>query len=39
MGDPNPATAENGRRWCSEMSSRIAAALVEMYAFEHPSRP
>jgi hypothetical protein len=39
MGDPNPATAENGRRWCSEMSSRIAAALVEMYAFEHKSRP
>ena len=39
MGDPNPATAENGRRWCFEMSSRIAAALVEMYGFEHPSRP
>jgi creatinine amidohydrolase len=35
MGDPNPATAENGVRWCEEMSSRIAAALVEMHAYEN----
>jgi creatinine amidohydrolase len=33
MGDPNPATAENGWRWCEEMSTRIATALQEMYAF------
>lgn len=38
MGDPGPATAENGWRWCEEMSTRIAAALREMAVFEHPVR-
>ncbi|HMO64883.1 MAG TPA: creatininase family protein, partial [Verrucomicrobiota bacterium] len=38
LGDPTPATAENGRRWCDEMSARIAAALQEMLAYEHPVR-
>ncbi len=37
-GAPTPATAENGRRWCDEMSARIAAALQEMLAYEHPVR-
>jgi creatinine amidohydrolase len=33
MGDPTPSSAEKGERWCDEMSSRVAAALQEMYAF------
>ena len=39
MGDPNPATAENGWKWCDEMASRVAAALVEMAEFNHPVSP
>lgn len=35
MGDPNPSTAEKGLKWCDEMSTRIAAALVEMSEFQH----
>ncbi|MFN0068510.1 MAG: creatininase family protein [Limisphaerales bacterium] len=38
LGDPTPATAENGGRWCEEMSARVAAALLEMLAYEHPVR-
>ena len=34
MGDPTPSTAEKGWKWCDEMSSRVAAALQEMYAFK-----
>ena len=34
MGDPSPATAENGWRWCEAMSDRIARALVEMHDFQ-----
>jgi creatinine amidohydrolase len=34
MGDPSPATAENGEKWSNEASSRIAEALVTMYNFE-----
>ena len=34
MGDPAPSTAEKGWKWCDEMSSRVAAALQEMYAFK-----
>ncbi len=30
MGDPNPATAENGERWIAEMAGRIASVLGEM---------
>jgi creatinine amidohydrolase len=36
MGDPNPATAENGWKWCDEMATRVAAALQEMAEFNHP---
>ena len=39
MGDPNPATAENGWKWCDEMATRIAAALVEMAEYNHPFSP
>ena len=35
MGDPNPSTAEKGRNWCDEMSTRIAQALNEMYTYEN----
>ena len=34
MGDPSPATAENGERWSNEASARIAEALLAMYHFE-----
>jgi len=34
MGDPRPATAENGVRWVEEAATRIAAALEAMLAFE-----
>jgi creatinine amidohydrolase len=34
MGDPSPATAENGERWSSEAAARIAEILVAMYNFE-----
>jgi len=35
MGDPNPASAEKGLKWCEEMSTRISRALEEMYAYEN----
>jgi creatinine amidohydrolase len=34
LGDPSPATAENGERWSNEAAARIAAILEEMYKFE-----
>ncbi len=34
MGDPRPATAENGSLWIEEASTRIAAVLQAMIAFE-----
>jgi len=34
MGDPSPATAENGERWSNEAAARIAEILVAMYNFE-----
>ena len=34
MGDPSPATAENGEKWCAEASARIAEILLAMYHFE-----
>ena len=34
MGDPTPATAENGERWSNEAATRIAEILVAMYNFE-----
>ena len=34
MGDPTPATAENGARWAAEAAARIAEILVAMYYFE-----
>jgi creatinine amidohydrolase len=39
MGDPTPATAENGARWIEEAAHKIAAALQAMLAFKerHPA--
>jgi creatinine amidohydrolase len=34
MGDPTPATAENGERWANEAAARIAEILIAMYNFE-----
>ena len=34
MGDPRPASAENGARWVEEASTKIAAALEAMLAFQ-----
>jgi creatinine amidohydrolase len=34
MGDPTPATTENGERWTNEAAARIAEILVAMYNFE-----
>jgi creatinine amidohydrolase len=34
LGDPAPATAENGERWANEAAARIAEILVAMYKFE-----
>jgi creatinine amidohydrolase len=34
MGDPGPATAENGERWSNEAAARIAEILLAMYNFE-----
>ena len=34
LGDPTPATAENGERWASQAAARIAQILVAMYNFE-----
>jgi creatinine amidohydrolase len=34
LGDPTPATAENGERWSNEAAARIAEILVAMYHFE-----
>ena len=34
MGDPTPATAENGERWSNEAAARIAELLVAMFNFQ-----
>ena len=35
MGDPNPATAENGEKWIGQMAARIASVLREMAAYRN----
>jgi creatinine amidohydrolase len=39
MGDPRPATAENGARWVDQAATRIAAALQAMALYENLYRP
>jgi creatinine amidohydrolase len=34
LGDPTPATAENGERWVNAAAGRIAEVLLAMYNFE-----
>ena len=38
MGDPRPATAENGARWVEEAATKVAAALAAMLKFEDLTR-
>jgi creatinine amidohydrolase len=39
MGDPNPASAENGARWADQASTRIAQVLEAMVKYENLYRP
>lgn len=39
MGDPRPATAENGARWAEQAATRIAAALEAMARYENLYHP
>ena len=39
MGDPRPATAENGTRWVEQALARIAAALEAMARYENLYQP
>jgi creatinine amidohydrolase len=39
MGDPRPATAENGARWLEEAATRLAAALRAMARYPNPPKP
>lgn len=34
MGDPTPATADNGEKWSKEAAARITEILLAMYHFE-----
>ena len=34
LGDPSPATPENGERWANEAAAHIAKILLAMYNFE-----
>jgi creatinine amidohydrolase len=38
MGDPRPATAENGKRWLDQAATRLAAALQAMACYSNPSK-
>ena len=39
LGDPRPATAENGTRWLEQAASRLAAALEAMARYQNPDKP
>ncbi len=39
MGDPRPATAENGERWIAAAASKVAAALEAAYHYENHHKP
>jgi len=39
LGDPRPATAENGARWLNEAATRLAAALEAMTRYADPPQP
>jgi creatinine amidohydrolase len=39
MGDPRPATPENGARWLDQAATKLAAALEAMLRFPDPPKP
>jgi len=39
LGDPRPATAENGARWLEQAATRLAAALEAMARYQNPDKP
>jgi creatinine amidohydrolase len=39
MGDPRPATAENGEKWIAACAEKAAAALVAAYEYQNLHRP
>jgi creatinine amidohydrolase len=39
MGDPNPATAENGEKWVKQAAVKVAAALTAMYEYTNWYKP
>ncbi len=39
MGDPTPATAENGERWVKAAAEKVAAALTAMYEYSNQHQP
>jgi creatinine amidohydrolase len=39
MGDPHPATAENGARWIEQAAARLAIALEAMITFPDDRKP
>jgi creatinine amidohydrolase len=39
MGDPRPATAENGMRWLEEAATRLATALEAMAGYPNAQTP
>ena len=39
LGDPRPATAENGERWIAACAEKAAAALMAAYAYENHYKP
>jgi creatinine amidohydrolase len=38
LGDPRPATAENGQRWVDDAATHLAAALDAMFRFPDPPK-
>ena len=38
MGDPRPASAENGARWLDQAATRLAAALEAMCRYKNPTK-
>lgn len=39
LGDPTPATAENGERWIAACAEKAAAAIIAAYEYENLYRP
>jgi creatinine amidohydrolase len=39
LGDPRPATAENGERWVKAAAVKVAAALTAMYEYSNRLEP